>query len=704
MKVDIYKNKETKMALKKPLKVSVIIPNYNYENFIIERIDSILMQTYPIFELIILDDASTDHSVEVIEEKIKTIQDVKVKLIKNEVNSGGCVFAQWQKGLKNIKGDYFWIAEADDSADPKFLETNMRKFEEDPNLTLSYTESLKIDENNNIIGENCKDWCDIFHTGKWDADYTNSGEAEIKEALSSNNTILNVSSVVWKNKKEYFDIFEEAKEYHVAGDWYIYARVLEEGNIAFSSKPLNYFRKHSKSASTVVARSLEYKEVYAIGEMIREKYDLSKEELERQVMRRKFMGYTENETNKGTKGRVAWVIPSLLKGSGGHRTIIQNVNALMEDGYSCDIYVEDYGLHLPTELSKTINEYYGECHADIFNDWVITKKYDLVIATAFNTVDTVVKADAPKKLYFVQDYEPYFFSMGDYYIWAENSYKYNLRTITIGKWLTSKMQKEFKTESSYFNFCADLKVYKPLKNIEKEKSICFIFQPEKPRRCEKIALKALQIVKNIMPDVQIYLYGSAPRNIHNLDCKNLGILPIEECNELYNKCTVGLCMSASNPSRIPFEMMAAGLPVVELYKENNLYDFPDGAVLLADTTPEAVAAALLEILRDPKKQKSLSKEGRTYMKDFPLEKGFEQFVGEVNAYMANGKEKLEKVKPSYTTKIVSYTDETLEVSKKIKKDVTFTAIATAPSTELKVSLPRRVVRKAKRVAKRVIKR
>ena len=77
-KIDIYKNPMKKLDIKNPKKVSVIIPNYNYEKYIIERIDSVLMQTYPIYELIILDDCSTDNSINVIEEKIKNIKDIKI--------------------------------------------------------------------------------------------------------------------------------------------------------------------------------------------------------------------------------------------------------------------------------------------------------------------------------------------------------------------------------------------------------------------------------------------------------------------------------------------------------------------------------------------------------------------------------------------------------------------------------------------------
>ena len=84
-KINIYKKTKEKLNIENPKKVSVIIPNYNYQDFIIERIDSILMQTYPVYELIILDDCSTDNSVNVIEEKIKTIPSgINVKFVKNE--------------------------------------------------------------------------------------------------------------------------------------------------------------------------------------------------------------------------------------------------------------------------------------------------------------------------------------------------------------------------------------------------------------------------------------------------------------------------------------------------------------------------------------------------------------------------------------------------------------------------------------------
>ena len=242
--------------------------------------------------------------------------------------------------------------------------------------------------------------------------------------------------------------------------------------------------------------------------------------------------------------------------------------------------------------------------------------------------------------------------MGDQYLITENSYKYGYLPVTIGKWLAHKMDSEFNTPAEYFDFGADLNVYKPL-DIEKENAICYVYQPEKPRRCDYIGLKALKLIKAMRPDVKIYLYGSelVTRPI-DFECENLHIIPVEECNKLYNKCKVGICMSASNPSRIPFEMMAAGLPVVELYKENNLYDLPDGGVLLSETTPEAIASSVVYLLDNPKEAKKMSEFGVKYMKDYPLERGFGQIVNVVKNMIEteyNNMPKIEKLykKPAF---------------------------------------------------------
>lgn len=270
-------------------KISVIIPNYNYSDFIIERIDSILQQTYPIYELIVLDDASTDDSVSKIKEKIKAIEhsypDIKIKFIANPKNSGS-VFSQWQKGIQNATGEYLWIAEADDSCSSEFLSSIMKNI--DSKIVIAYTDSKRINEYGNTLSDSCQDLVDIWHSGRWQTDYKNNGTDEIINYLSANNTIINVSSVVWKNIPQLIEIFESAKRFKIAGDWYIYSKVLRFGDILYLAQPLNYYRKHSQgSVSSTTSRKKEYKEVLAIQNEIKSQYKLSKDQIKYQIKRRR---------------------------------------------------------------------------------------------------------------------------------------------------------------------------------------------------------------------------------------------------------------------------------------------------------------------------------------------------------------------------------------------------------------------------------
>ena len=330
--------------------------------------------------------------------------------------------------------------------------------------------------------------------------------------------------------------------------------------------------------------------------------------------------------------RAAWVLPSLIEGSGGHRTILQNVQYLIRKGYECDVYVEDKGeVKNSEELRRQAETLFGKHDCRFILGYDIQGEYDIIFATAWFTAKVVRDCNSKAvKAYFIQDFEALFNPMGDGYILACNSYGYGLKPVTIGRWLSHKMQTEYHTPSRYFDFCSDRRIYRPLPEAKKEHAICFVYQPDKPRRCSVLGIEALGIVKFLRPDVKIYLYGSNIKGNVWFEHENLGIIPLEKCNALYNKCEVGLCISSSNPSRIPFEMMAAGLPVVDLYMENNFFDMPNEGVRLAHTTPESIAQALIEILDHPEQAAQMSEAGKRYMADKDLEHGFEQFYAAVS--------------------------------------------------------------------------
>lgn len=346
--------------------------------------------------------------------------------------------------------------------------------------------------------------------------------------------------------------------------------------------------------------------------------------------------------------KIAWLIPKVTKGSGGHRTIIQQINLLIDNGFKCDIYVKDDVDYSSDEIKKQINEFYMFCTANVYKDWKSDKKYDVIFATSWDTVEPAKNFKAKEKFYFVQDYEPYFFPMSDNYIFAENTYKESFKAITIGKWLSYKLNKDFNMETSYFDFCADLNIYRK-KKIEKEEAICIIFQPNKPRRCVNLLLKSIKIINKVNPKMKIYLFGYKKLDLKGINVEQLGIISPDKLNDLYNRCKLGVSMSSSNPSRIPFEMMASGLPVVDLYRENNLYDLPDNCVLLSDSTPEALATTILKLYDDEKLQKKLSNNCIKYMKNYPLEYGYKQFIDSFNN-MLNNNYKTKKIDLLYKKK------------------------------------------------------
>lgn len=334
---------------------------------------------------------------------------------------------------------------------------------------------------------------------------------------------------------------------------------------------------------------------------------------------------------------ISWLVPSLIKGSGGHRTILSYAHALQLAGHQCRIYLETPP---PVGVSGTayIQQLFGYIFLDVRVGWQSLKPADAYVATIWYSADVVARLDFEcKRFYLVQDWEALFNPVGDTYIFAENSYLLGLHHITVGSWLAHELRQRFDGQASVVPFGVDTQVYCRLGNdaATKPASVCMIYQPDKPRRCAQLGVEALRLLKLAMPEVQLHLYGSEQKldPALSLDHLHHGLISLSDCNQLYNSCTVGLCMSASNPSRIPFEMLAAGLPVVELWRTNNLYDLPDQAVLLSEQTPTALAGSLLQLLQNPRRRAEMSDAGVALMRDRDQQSEGRAFVAAVEAVL-----------------------------------------------------------------------
>lgn len=229
--------------------VSIILPCYNHAQFLTDRVESILNQTYKNFELILLDDCSPDNSAEIL---LSYKNHPKVShCIINEKNSGS-TFAQWNKGVALAKGDLIWIAESDDVADLTFLETLVPQFELNKNLVLAYCQSYRMDSNGEITGD-WKNHTDDLDPKKFEHSFTMQGLEFIINYFKEKNIIPNASGAIFKTAI-FNSVNKSNPEFKFIGDWDLWYRLLSQGEIYYHNQNLNYFRYHETS---VIAKAFK---------------------------------------------------------------------------------------------------------------------------------------------------------------------------------------------------------------------------------------------------------------------------------------------------------------------------------------------------------------------------------------------------------------------------------------------------------------
>ena len=215
--------------------VSVVVPNYNHAKFLEKRLETIFNQTFQDFELIFLDDASTDGSKEVFE---AFSDDPRVSAHFNETNSGS-PFVQWNKGFLLAQGNFVWLAESDDFSDPRFLETLVRALTDHENAGIAFCQSRYVDENDRIL--------DNYSYGlykdnnRWDTDFQVCGQNELKKYFSISNVIPNASAVLIRRSVIQSGILAP-EDLKLAGDWMFWVKVLLVSDLCYAATPLNYFR------------------------------------------------------------------------------------------------------------------------------------------------------------------------------------------------------------------------------------------------------------------------------------------------------------------------------------------------------------------------------------------------------------------------------------------------------------------------------
>jgi glycosyltransferase involved in cell wall biosynthesis/SAM-dependent methyltransferase len=285
-------------------KVSVIVPNYNHERFLRQRLDSIYGQTYRNIEVILMDDCSSDGSRAVLDEYAAVHPEI-TRTLYNETNSGS-PFAQWAKGIATARGDLAWIAESDDYCDERFLETLVRSFDDEAVL-LAYGYSVFIDQDSARMAQGFEVHVNNLECAeKWSASYVETAHREVRSALGIKNTIPNASGVLFRRPVDMPLLGEEWwRSMRVAGDWVFYLHVLRGGKIAFNPAAINYFRRYEGSTAESTFRQARfYQEVGQACRTVAGLYDVPLEILERN--RDGFQAFYSHKVGRSAEEFAAW--------------------------------------------------------------------------------------------------------------------------------------------------------------------------------------------------------------------------------------------------------------------------------------------------------------------------------------------------------------------------------------------------------------
>lgn len=326
--------------------VSIIVPNYNHESYLRERLESIYGQSYRNFEVILLDDMSSDGSVAILEEYVDKYPQ-KTRLIVNTTNSGG-VFHQWKKGIESARGELVWIAESDDFCSLDLLE-KLVPFFDNEGVMLAYAKTIFTQDEKEIWS--IEEYLGDIDQEAWSKEFVSCAHTLVNEAWGIKNIVPNASSAIFRNPKG-ASILDNTlwREMKICGDWVFYLHIIRGGLVAYTPNATNYYRLHNSNTSvTNYAKEIFYKEHEVVASTLLELYKINEQVLRKQsqALQNQWNSYMSDKDDfarvysiervKATtferKPNIMMAAFALAAG-GGETLPIKIANMLFHDGYS----------------------------------------------------------------------------------------------------------------------------------------------------------------------------------------------------------------------------------------------------------------------------------------------------------------------------------------------------------------------------------
>jgi O-antigen biosynthesis protein len=299
--------------------------------------------------------------------------------------------------------------------------------------------------------------------------------------------------------------------------------------------------------------------------------------------------------------RVAAVVPSFRRGSGGHATIANLLRGLEAAGHRSDVWVlDDEGRHRSDEVDPLFKAFFGPLRGSVHKGFEGWEGADVALATGWQTVAQVLRLPGvAARAYLVQDHEPEFYATSAERMWAEWTYRQGLHCIAASPWLAELLHARYGAGATPFDLGIDHDSYRPLELPRRDDLVVFYARAVTPRRAVPLGLLALQELHRARPQVEIGLFGDAQPIATPFPVRHLGVLEPHALARVYGEATVGVVLSLTNPSLIPQEMLACGLPCVDVASDSMLASYGvDGPVTLVAPEPHALCDAITRFLDD----------------------------------------------------------------------------------------------------------
>lgn len=338
--------------------------------------------------------------------------------------------------------------------------------------------------------------------------------------------------------------------------------------------------------------------------------------------------------------RVGVVIPSFRRGSGGHATIATLIRGLERRGHECSLWLEDHeGRHAaetePT-TARLFAEFFGPVAGPLHTGFGQWTGADVIVATGWQTVPSVLRLPgAGARAYLVQDHEPEFYGTSAEREWATWSYGQGLHAIAASPWLAQVIRDRYGARVSVFDLGVDHSLYRPFGVRRRDDLILLYARAVTARRAVPLGVLALAELHVRRPGLELALFGEARPVAVPFPHRALGVVEPARLAALYAEATVGVVLSMTNPSLVPTEMLACGLPVVDLASDSMISSFGrNGPVELAPFDPLGLADAVERLLDDPQLRATRSTNGLAVAAERRWDRAAEQVERGLRAALA----------------------------------------------------------------------